>query len=168
MMAPPIYNESRLRAKYHLQIEINDRAEVGQTPTDTPLFCRVRRVFRGEDLHIGDDVRFTVYVIGDLEEVDPDVEGFMYLSTLLAARYLEVFLEGEPPNLALTLSEFGVIQRPSDEPRLAVPTEAEVAAEWLDFNTRSRLGTWLLAQGRPLQWLLKLARSRYYYPANYS
>ena len=86
-------------------------------------------------------------VLGSLEEL-PQSSAAIGEGFLDVTRHSEVVGNGSD----LWVRQQGDIlrregERPSDEPRIAVPTEDEVAAEWLDFNTRSTLGTWLLGCG---------------------
>ena len=161
MMAPPTYTEALLRAKYHVQVEIEDRVEVVQTPTHTPVTCRVCRVFCGNDLHVGDTVRFEVSVCREGDDIPAGGVLWSSYDDFQKARYLEAFLEGNPPDCEVACSHTYFIEELSDKPEIVVPTEEEVAAEWLYFNTQSTLGTWTLARGKPLRWLLKLVRSRH-------
>jgi len=166
MMAPPTYTEALLRAKYHVQVEIEGREVVDKTPAHASVRCRVHHVFRGDDLHVGDSVRFPVSVCREDDEIPAGGVSWSLLGAFQKARYLEAFLDGNPPDCVVACSHTYFIGELSGKPKIAVPTEDEVAAEWLDFNTRRSLGTWLLAQGRPLRWLLKLVRSRHYHPAD--
>jgi hypothetical protein len=156
MMAPPAYTESRLRAKYHVQVGIESR-DMDRTPALVPVCCRVRRVFRGDDrLHVGDPVRFSIAVCRDGEDIPEGGDLWMSYEDFQNAEYLEAFLDGIPPDCEAARSQRFVIARLSNDPQIAVPTEKEVAAAWTAFHsagrrfrmrreTRSWMKTWTTA-----------------------
>lgn len=158
MMPPPRYTEELLRAKYHVQVEIEDRGEVDQTPAHIPVRCRVRRVFRGHDLHAGDVVQFSVAVCRAVSELFPGGETWMRNSDFQRAKYFEGFLYGTPPNCEVALSRIFIIRGISHWPRIAVPTEKELDAAWRYFNSGGHFGAPFALGNGPLWRLLRLWR----------
>ena len=64
VMPGDVYTEARLRARFHVQVEL-DHTVVDRTPGRVPVLGRVVRVFRG------DEVRFSVPVCRDDDEIPP-------------------------------------------------------------------------------------------------
>jgi hypothetical protein len=58
----------------------------------------------------------------------------MNLADFKAARYMEAFLDGTPPECQLACSQSFVIAALSDTPSIPVPTEEEVTAAWVAFR----------------------------------
>ena len=129
MLPPPAYIEARLLAKFHVQVEI-EPSVVDATPAYLPVRGRVRRVFRGGSLEPGAELRFTVPVCRRGDEIMPGGDLWMYHEQFQGAKYMEVFLDGTPPECKLACSQCSVVAGLSDLPQLAVPTEEEVAAAW--------------------------------------
>ncbi len=135
MMPGPAYTESRLRAKYHVQVEI-ERRDIDQTPACVPVSCRVHRIFRGDALlTVGDTVRFSVAVFREYDDIPAGGDRWMHYDVFEQATYLEVFLDGTPPDCKVARSQRYPITRLSDTPQIAVPTEEELAAEWEEFHS---------------------------------
>jgi len=158
MMPPPTYTEELRRAKYHVQVEIEDRDEVDQTPADIPVRCRVRRAFRGDDLHVGDAVRFTVSVFSRGDVIRLGGEGWMDYAYFQKARYFEVFLYGLPPDCEVALSQIFIIGRISLWPKIAVPTESELDAEWAYFKFHGHFGAPFTIRNGLVWWPIRLWR----------
>jgi hypothetical protein len=71
---------------------------IGQTPTEVPLHGIVVRVFRGgENLKVGSEVQFSVDVISKEDEYFLGDAKWQDKKVLENAKYMEVFLDGNPP-----------------------------------------------------------------------
>jgi hypothetical protein len=136
VMPKPAYDEARLRARYHVQVELG-QAGVGKTPAHVPIVGRVARVFRGDGLlRPGEEVHFSVAVCRPGDSLCPGGDLWMHLQDFETARYMEVFLDGTPPACKVARSQCFAIPAPSDTPSVPVPTEAEIAASWAAFRGR--------------------------------
>ena len=137
-MPAPAYLERRLRARYHVQVELA-YTPVTDTPTYAPVAGCVRRVFRGDErLGLGDEVHFSVAVRRPEDSIRPGGDLWMDLRAFEAAKYMEVFLNGTPPDCELADYRSFVIAGPSDAPCVPVPTEEEVATAWAEFHGRGK------------------------------
>lgn len=138
MMPPPAYPEARLRALYHLQVEVTEAPNPEQTPAPVGVQSVVRRVFRTDGhISVGDAVCFDVWVSGEGDSILDLPLGPLIVMSLRALRnsmYLEVFLNGTPPQCHLAADQCASIYELLDTPHMRVPTEAEVAAAWDEFN----------------------------------
>jgi hypothetical protein len=131
VMPPAAYDQARLEARYHVQVELAATPPVEKTPAHVPVVGRVRRIFRGDDaLRLADEVRFAVAVCrpGDLIPCGGDF--WMYLPQFEGASLMEVFLNGTPPECRVASSQISVIEALTDTPCMRVPTERDVAAAW--------------------------------------
>src|SRR5262245_5580307 len=133
MRSPREEAESRLRARYHVQVEIEER-RVDEGPTIVWVHCRVRRLFRGAGLGLGDFVWFWVVVSVDTGEKIPGFQSWVDRVAFENATYLEVFLDGDPPYCGVASGQCFVIERLSDVPQVTVPTEEELADEWRRYQ----------------------------------
>jgi hypothetical protein len=65
---------------------------------------------------VGDRVAFPLWVCDAGDE--PTGPAYIHRDHFMAARYMEVYLYGDPPECKLAAYEFGVIRAPSEEPTL--------------------------------------------------
>ncbi|HVS36442.1 MAG TPA: hypothetical protein VMS17_12825 [Gemmataceae bacterium] len=74
-------------------------------------------------LQFGDRVRFAVSVLG--EAVMPCPGGTLWTchESLAAARFMEAFLDGTPPDCQVALWQTKIVDAPSDAPRIDVEAE---------------------------------------------
>jgi hypothetical protein len=89
-MAPWVYAKAAKASRFHLQVKTE------RVDSEGLVLARVVRIFRGQEaIRIGEAIEFGVPV----RERDDGPPGSHYLvySRLLQAKYLEVFLNGEPP-----------------------------------------------------------------------
>ena len=119
--------EARLRARYHVQVEIEARSQAGFL--DRPrVETTVRRIFRGDDqLAEGSAVNFLVNVFEDGDTCFGR-RPFVTQSEFDRARYLEVFLNETPPSCIVPHDQHSVIEALSEKPQMKVHTEEELAA----------------------------------------
>lgn len=134
VMPMPAYLEARLQARYHVQVELNRTPAIGQTPAYVPISGWVRRSFcRDGMLKLGDIVRFQVAVCRPGDPLPCGGELWMDVQDLAPARYLEVFLDGVPPECRVAGSGRCVIEKLTDAPCAPAPTAEEIAAAWKRF-----------------------------------
>jgi hypothetical protein len=103
----------------------------------------VRRVYRSDGrLDVGDEVRFGVWVSRPGDSILDMPEGPVVhdLDELKHARYLEVFLEGTPPQCMLAGEQCLAVSTLGETPSLRVPTREEVDAAWEAFDRK--FGRW--------------------------
>ena len=135
----PAYVEARRQARYHVQVELA-HAGVVKTPAHVPVTGHVRRIFRGDDrLGLGDEVHFKVAVCRPGDSLPPGAGPWRHLRDFEAAKYMEVFLDGTPPECQVVLGQCFVIAAPLDTPSMPAPTEEEVAAAWAAFDRQEPL-----------------------------
>jgi hypothetical protein len=144
MMSPEVYERARRAARFHLQVEVTqvagrENASPGAPSWPAHVAAQVVRVFRGqESIHVGDSVEFDVWV--DADNIPPRV-GTPHLSAsaLSGARYLEVFLGGDPPHCqAGNMLVPVVLSAPSDTPVVRV-TAASPALPAPPINPNVRM-----------------------------
>lgn len=106
MMAPIYYTRARLNAAHHVQLEISER-DGGR------LTGRVVSVFRGP---LQKGALLTLHVSVRDENAPPIVGGTIWTDSqsLARARYLEAFLDGDPPDIVM--DQVKIIEAPSETP----------------------------------------------------
>jgi hypothetical protein len=145
MLPPDVYLQARRSAAYHVQVELLN------VPKEMPQLGRVRlsakvvRAFRGgRQVRMGSRVSFEVSVCGP--NADVPVGGTVWTDSghLAAARFMEVFLDGNPPDLHIPLGESRIIDVPSRTPRMGVwdwePSWKDTFVAVLPKSLRGRLG----------------------------
>ena len=109
---------ARLRARFHVQVQVTHLEAVSQTPAAVPVKGRVVRVFRsGGTLRVGEEVMFSVHVCRPGDNIWPG-PSFMLYETFMRANHMEVFLNGHPPRCEVALDECIALDRPTRRPRL--------------------------------------------------
>jgi len=118
----------RHTAPFHLQLEL-DQQHIPRVPGFSNVRRRVVRVFRTDGrLSVGDQITFGeiwVYGSGDDLATGPMC---MLVDEFNDARYMEVYLSGNPPVLHLAAYELRVIAAPTDRPTLT-PEQLEQLIE---------------------------------------
>ena len=121
LMPPQVYRDGRMRAAHHVQVRVTDvtppaHGQLGECA----VRGRVVRVFKG-DLTRGTPLALTLWCKGPARGEAaiaqmPFVGGRLDTptQTLQAARYLEVFLGGTPPNIIHDQAK--IIAKPSRRP----------------------------------------------------
>ena len=115
----------RLQAAFHLQVELDKGTPEFATPSLVPVEGRVTRVFRSKrELAVGDRVKFYINV---RRPEDPARPGTPYVGydNIRRAKYVEIFLNGSPPEFKDPPQECFVIDKPSKRPQLP--------ASWLAY-----------------------------------
>jgi len=97
MLPPGFFTEARMRAPHFIQARVLSWTGV--------LNVRVTRVFRG-DLNRGDRLALSVSIAADapLRLGDPTL--WAYETDVLSARYVEAFLDGDPPQVVCDQIKF--------------------------------------------------------------
>ena len=139
VMPLPAYLETLFRARYHVQMELEQPRVIGQTPAYVAVSGWVGRVFRGDGaIQPGDLVRFRVAVCRPGDSIPVGGQLWVPLENFAPARYLEVFLNGVPPECEVAGSGYRVIEKFTHAPCVAAPTDEEVTAAWKRFYLLSR------------------------------
>src|SRR5688500_5709967 len=88
---------ARVRARFHVQIEVTSRESNIETAAAVPITGRVVRVFRGA-ISVGDEITFSVHVMrtGDDIWLRPSLmmigPSFMPYETFIRTSHMEAFL----------------------------------------------------------------------------
>jgi hypothetical protein len=110
----------RNKARFHLQVEVLSVQDVDAkqplVPFNVSIKARVVGIFRGDgSLRHGDLVNFNVTAIQPDESPDSIVPKTIKYSSLLEAQYMEVFLNGQPPNCYIPgISELSILKEPAE------------------------------------------------------
>jgi hypothetical protein len=111
MMAPRYYRDARLGARDHIAGRIVDRH-------GSVLDVRVEKVFRGR-LRVGSTVCLHVSISSDGPPV-PGSRIYAPALTLDTARFVEAFLDGDPPDVVMDQIKFFAqrTSRPTGDPAI--------------------------------------------------
>jgi hypothetical protein len=141
MMPPPAYTQARLTARFHVQVEYEPPRQLAPTGGEScgyvAVCASVRRVFRGEPLlRSGDLVNFSVPIYWDKRRILLG-ESWMSHVDFERGRFIELFLDGIPPECTICASQYKMIAAPSELPEMQIPTKEQLAEEWAKFEERS-------------------------------
>jgi hypothetical protein len=110
--------DRRLRARFHVQVELTGVPTDFQTPAQISVEARVVRIFRGDSiLKIGDELTFDISVCRRGDKI-PCGPSFMLYEKFVSGRYMEIFLNGFPPAVEAFDGSYMILHAPTRTPRL--------------------------------------------------
>ena len=110
MLQADFYLMARHEARFHVRVEVLSVKPVEHTPGPMPLEARVVEVYRTDGtLKVGDRVTFAEYVTRAGDEIPDGGIRWKGHDEVMSARYLEAFLNGEPPACEVALSQSVVL-----------------------------------------------------------
>jgi hypothetical protein len=116
----------RMTAPYHVQLQVDQKAQPLKVPSTIVLQGKVVRVFRSDGrLRCGDRVGFKIWIGQPGDE--PTGPAFVYYKQFMQASHVEVYLHGNPPDCELAAYEFVLISAPTDRPSMTVAQLEELA-----------------------------------------
>ena len=105
--------EARREARFHVQVQVTRIEPVSHTPAEVPIKARVVRVFRSDStLRVGDEVMFSMRAYRQDDYVPPGPP-FMIYEKLMRGNYMEVYLNGDPPQCRVPWDECVILDRPT-------------------------------------------------------
>lgn len=122
---------ARHEARYHVLVEVLAAIPPDRTPGEVRVEGRVVELFRSDGLlRAGDKVRFTESVTRPSDSRDTiPIGGTRWKDhdDVLGARFIEAFLNGDPPGCRVALWQSQVVPAPAGAPRMngRFPDEAE-------------------------------------------
>jgi hypothetical protein len=117
MLVPWAYEQARDTAQYHVQVELAGVPADVSTPGDVRVHARVLHVFRGrKGLRPGALVMFSISVNREGDAIPCGGAIWTHYEHLLKAKYMEVFLNGEPPECTVALWQSAIIDSASAKP----------------------------------------------------
>lgn len=120
MLPASKYKHARRNAAFHLQVELIELLPIIKTPCNVKVNAQVVTVFRApSSLCLGDRVAFTVAVTRPSDDPGHIPYGgqiWTNYDDLVAARFMEVFLDGDPPELNIALWQSKLIDSVSITP----------------------------------------------------
>ena len=118
MLGGNAYLYGRQSAEFHVQVEVVSLEHTDYFPAQVQLEGRLVRIFRDRKnrLAIGDIIIFPVDVTEEGAYIPTGATLWTYYKNIKSARYLEVFLDGEPPQLEIATWQSAVIPSPSEKP----------------------------------------------------
>ena len=126
MLAPESYEQARKNALLHLQIELDpiDR-QIEERELNFPITGKIVRIFRGNQIcQLEEFINFDVAVCSPDAPVLMSGIWWLKYSDLLDRKYLEVYLDGKPPNFSVALWQNESIDAPTEQP-VMLPTLSE-------------------------------------------
>lgn len=120
-LPPETYERARKKAQLHVQVELDPiQQKVQEDCQEFPITGKIVRIFRGHRCHVSQIVGFDVAV-----KVSSEIylSGILWLShaDLLYMKYMEVYLNGKPPNCSVALYQYELIEAPTEDPVLPSP-----------------------------------------------
>lgn len=127
-LMPAAYRRARVWAAYHVQVEV-ETVSIESTPGDALIRAHVRRVFRGRAALRADDlIHFSVAVYSEGDFIPCGGALWNNRPALERARFMEVFLNGRPPDCELALWQSTIIENLTDVPQMAA--QSRIADAW--------------------------------------
>jgi hypothetical protein len=115
--------KARRLAPFHVQLELEPSGTVRSTPGLMPIAGRVSRIFKGHGkVSVGDRLTFSVNVCRRGEETPPGA-AYLFEDDLRHATYIEVYLDGTPPQCQIVFDECAILAGQRDD---ALMTDASV------------------------------------------
>lgn len=110
MLRPERYLLARHEARYHVVVEVLSATLIKRTPGPMRIEGRVVEVYRSDGtLKPGDPVHFVESVHRPGDEIPAGGTIWKSEAEVLSARFIEAFLDGEPPACAVALWQSEVI-----------------------------------------------------------
>jgi hypothetical protein len=113
------YDQARRDATFHVQVELNEISSTADTPGEISVCAKVVQIFRArKPLRRGEAVKFGVAVNRPGDELPAGGTLWIDYDNLASHCFLEVFLNGDPPNCTVALWQYQLIDSPSKEPTM--------------------------------------------------
>ncbi len=113
------YRQARRNAAFHVQVELIELPTSTDTPCTITVSARVVQVFRAlKSIDPGDMVRFGVAVNRRDDDIPAGGTIWIDYENLSSARFMEVFLDGDPPDCQVALWNCQLIDSPSRKPKM--------------------------------------------------
>jgi hypothetical protein len=113
------YRQARHNAEFHLQVELMEIPATATTPCNITVSAKVVQVFRARtSLHRGDTVTFGIAVNRPGDDIPAGGAIWIDYDNLASHRFMEVFLDGEPPECNVALWQCRLLDAPSQTPQM--------------------------------------------------
>lgn len=114
-LSPTIYKQARDEAQLHVQVELLEKPQYLDGDNENfSLLGKIIRIFRGSQYcHVGQVVNFNAAVKASS---DCYCSGVLWLNhqDFLQNDFMEVFLNGQPPECAVALYQYELIAAPTE------------------------------------------------------
>ena len=125
--------EARREARFHVQVQVTHLEAMSYTPAEVPLKARVVRVFRSDGtLRVGDEVMFSMRAVRQDDYIPPGPP-FMIYEKLMRVNYMEVYLNGDPPQCHVPWDECVILDRPTRLARFRTSYLGELFSDLLSW-----------------------------------
>lgn len=118
MLAPESYEQARKNALLHIQIELDPiDLKIEERELNFSITGKIVRIFRGNQIcQLEKFINFDIAVCSS--DAPVLMSGILWLnySDLLDRKYLEVYLDGKPPNCSVALFQYKSIEAPTEQP----------------------------------------------------
>lgn len=114
---PRVFRDARLKSEFHLQIAIESVQIVDKTPGLCSVAGRIARVFRG-NIAVGTPISMDVDCKKEGETVRPGQIIWTDVDKLMAAKYIEAFVNRGPYGFQHSLWQFAIIPELTEKPTI--------------------------------------------------
>ena len=113
------YRQARHEAAFHVQVELTEIPSPAGTPCEVSVCAKIVQIFRAwNSLRSGDTVKFGVAVNRRGDEIPAGGTLWIDYDNLVSHRFMEVFLDGDPPDCHVPLWNYQLLDSPSEEPKM--------------------------------------------------
>ena len=115
------YRQARHDAAFHVQVELTEVPSTADTPGEISVCAKVVQIFRArKPLHPGDALKFGVAVNRPGDDIPVGGTFWVDYDSLASHRFMEVFLNGDPPDCTVALWQYQLLDSPSAKPKIVV------------------------------------------------
>ena len=113
------YRQARHEAAFHIQVKLTQVPSTADAPGEITVSAKVVQIFRArKPLHPGDTVKFSVAVNRPGDEMPASGTLWIDYNNLASHRFMEVFLDGDPPDCHVALWQYQLLDSASEEPKM--------------------------------------------------
>jgi hypothetical protein len=153
MMAPSAYENATFDATYHIQIEIKhdktkeeNSSRMKQCINQFHVSGVVKRILRGDGLlEIENEISLTIGIAPTSAEISASDLYYTNLDGIIVSTFMEVFLNGKPPDLKVPASQIRVIENLTQNPTIHGPKNRsplipeELRIQMLESSLKAKL-----------------------------
>lgn len=114
---PRVFRDARLKSEFHIQLAVDSVRIVEKTPGICAVAGRIERVFRG-NVAVGTPITLDLDCKKESETVRPGQIIWTDVDKLMAAKYIEAFVNRGPFGFQHSLWQLALLDAPTEKPTI--------------------------------------------------